>query len=162
LAARILRAARREEDGCLTSLLRPSQKRPNVEIAGGAKVCITRVVMANHLGRVIGVDEDVHHQKCRNVRCVEPTHLAVIPTAEHQAHHAQEQRQALCPRHGTPYDRRSTSGPHCRKCEAEASARYRRNHPDFRRPPRTEEQRLRHNELVRRRYHEKRRARQVA
>jgi hypothetical protein len=39
--------------------------------------------------------------------------------------------------------------PHCRKCEAEASVRYRRSHPDKRRPPLTEEQRRRRNERTR-------------
>ena len=36
-----------------------------------------------------------------------------------------------------------------RKCEAKASARYRRSHPDKRRAALTEEQRLRRNELSR-------------
>jgi hypothetical protein len=59
-------------------------------------------------------------------------------------------RLQICPRHQTPYDRRDRRGtPHCRKCEAAASARYRRNHPDKRRPPLTGEQRLRRNEQVR-------------
>jgi hypothetical protein len=49
-------------------------------------------------------------------------------------------RFEVCPRHGTPYDRRGRCGsPHCRKCEAEASVRYRRSHPGYQRPPLTEE-----------------------
>lgn len=35
--------------------------------------------MAVANGRPIEADEDVHQAKCRSVRCVEPTHLVVIP-----------------------------------------------------------------------------------
>ncbi len=75
VAARILRTARRDENGCLISLLAPSQKRPNVKV-GGTQVKATRVVMAVHLDRPIEANEDVHHAECRAVRCVEPAHLA--------------------------------------------------------------------------------------
>lgn len=119
VAARILRGARRDENGCLVSPLTPSQRRPSVSV-GGAEVKAARVVMAAHIGRLIEADEDVHHVKCRNGRCVEPAHLVVIPTADHRAHHAQERRLELCSRHGTPYDRRDRWGrPRCRKCQAE-------------------------------------------
>jgi hypothetical protein len=149
VAARILRTARRDENGCLISLLTPSQKRPNVKIAG-AQVRVTRVVMAVHLGRAIEPWEDVHHEKCRTGRCVEADHLNVITAADHRAHHAEERRQALCPRHGTPYDYLNVNGwNRCRKCEAEASARYRQRHPNKRRPPLTEAQRPRRNERSR-------------
>jgi hypothetical protein len=68
-------------------------------------------------------------------------------TADHQAHHAQERRLELCSRHGTPYDRRDRWGrPRCRKCQAEATARWRRRHPEKQRPLLTDEQRRRHNE----------------
>jgi hypothetical protein len=69
----------------------------------------------------------------------------------------------ICPRHNIPYGRRSADGrPACLPCQTQASARWRRRHPDYRRPALTEEQRLRRNERALRRYHEKRRARQVA
>jgi hypothetical protein len=109
--------------------------------------------MAAHLGRPVERHEDVHHARCRNVRCVNPDHLQVISTAEHRAHHGAARRLEVCPRHGTPYERRDRLGrPHCRKCEAQASVRYRRSHPDLhkQRPPLTEEQRLRRNERIRR------------
>jgi hypothetical protein len=106
----------------------------------------SRVVMAVAIGRPIEADEDVHQAKCRSVRCVEPTHLVVIPTADHSAHHAQERRLERCPRHGTPYARRDRWRHHCRQCDAEAGARYRRRHP---RRILTEEQRLRRNERAR-------------
>jgi hypothetical protein len=84
------------------------------------------------------------------VRCVEPTHLAVIRTAEHQAHHAEERRLEICPRHGTPYDLLTASGRvRCRKCGAEATARWRQRYPDYQLPAPTEEQRLRRTELIR-------------
>ena len=73
VAQRILRGANRDQNGCLVSPLTPSQKRPCVSV-GGADVKASRVVMATHIGRQIEADEDVHHAKCRNGRCVEPTH----------------------------------------------------------------------------------------
>lgn len=94
VAARILRAARRHKNGCLVSLLAPSQKRPSIRV-GGAEVKAARVVMAIHVGRPIEADEDVHHAKCRNGRCVEPTHLALITAADHGA----ERRLEVYPRH---------------------------------------------------------------
>lgn len=46
VADRILRAARRNENGCLVSLLaRRARKRPNIKIAGH-QVRVMRVVMA--------------------------------------------------------------------------------------------------------------------
>jgi hypothetical protein len=100
--------------------------------------------MAAHLGRPIEPYEDVHHEKCRTVRCVEPEHLAVIPMADHQAHHGAEKRQELCSVHGTPYDRQDSRGFNvCLKCRAEASARWRQ------RNPLTEDQREQHKKACR-------------
>jgi hypothetical protein len=158
VAARIRRTARRDENGCLISALTPSQRRPSIRVGGG-DVKASRVVMAAHIGRPIEAHEDVHHSECRNGRCVEPTHLVVIPTADHRAHHGAERRLEICPRHNIPYGRRSADGrPACLPCQTQASARWRRRHPDYRRPALTEEQRLRRNEQALRRYHEKRRA----
>jgi hypothetical protein len=158
VAARILRAARRDENGCLISLLAPSQIRPNVTTPGGSQVRVMRVVIAVHLGRPVEAWEDVRHAGCRNVRCTEPSHLEVIAAAEHVVHDGAERRLERCPRHDIPYSRRDRAGrPHCSRCEAEASAAWRRRNPDYRRPL-TEEQRLRRNERALRRYHEKRRA----
>jgi hypothetical protein len=106
---RILRGARRDENSCLISPLAPSQKRPCVGV-GGIAVKATRVVMAVHLGRPIEADEDIHHERCRNGRCVKPLHLAVISAAAHMAHHGAERRLERCPRHGTPYERRDSWG----------------------------------------------------
>ncbi len=78
--------------------------------------------------------------------------MAVIPAAEHQAHHAAKRRREVCARHNTPYDRRDpkTGRPICFACRREACARYRLRTP---RKPLTEAQRLRRNELDRIRRH---------
>jgi hypothetical protein len=147
VADRILRGAHRDDNGCLISPLAPGRKRPSITMRGRTTVIATRVVMAAYLGRAIEPDEDAHHSQCRTGRCVEPTHLAVIPVAEHQADHGAERRLEVCPRHNRQYDYRDRWGkPHCRKCQAEADARFYRRHP---RPPLTEEQRLRRNERTR-------------
>ena len=52
VAARILRTARRDENGCLISPLTPSQSRPSVRV-GSAQVRAARIVMAAHIGRPI-------------------------------------------------------------------------------------------------------------
>ncbi len=92
-------------------------------------------------------DEDVHHQ-CQTPRCVDPDHLVVCSTAEHQAHHAAQRRREVCAQHNTPYDRRDpkTGKGICLHCGREACARYRRRTP---RKPLTEAQRLRRNQLDR-------------
>lgn len=84
--------------------------------------------MAVAIGRPIEPDEDVHHKECRNVRCVEPAHLVVIPAADHRAHHAAKRRREVCLRHNRPYDRRDprTGWPICFVCRREANARWRR------------------------------------
>jgi hypothetical protein len=86
------------DNGCLISLLAPRKKRPCVGV-GGIAVKATRVVISAHIGRPIEADEDVHHAKCRSVRCVEPSHLQVIPTAAHRAH--QPRKDASSSAHAT-------------------------------------------------------------
>ncbi len=97
IAARVLATARRSASGCLISHLTPSQTRPAVWI-GDRQVPAARVVAAATIGRPLEAHEDAHHE-CETRRCVEPTHLAVIPAAEHQAHHAAQRRRAVCARH---------------------------------------------------------------
>jgi hypothetical protein len=146
-AQRILAGAKRLESGCLISDLAPSQERPIVTIPGRQQMQAARVVKAIAIGRTIEADEEVHHAECRNVRCVEPSHLVVLSAADHQAHHAAERRQERCSVHNIPYARRNAKGwGICRKCAAEASARYYQRNPP---KPLTEAQRLRSNELNR-------------
>lgn len=117
-------------EGCLVSRLTPSKDRPLVMLQGIGQVSAYRVVAADTLGRAVLATEDVHHS-CGVGRCVEPSHLVVMPMEEHWALHAETQAQEVCSTHGTPYVRRDSRGwGVCPECARESTARYRSRNPE--------------------------------
>lgn len=123
-------AAELQPNGCRLTSLTPSKDRPLVWITGGKQVSAIRVIAAVSLGRPIEPDEDVHHT-CQTPRCVEATHLQVLPYQAHSDHHAEDQEQSRCSVHNRPYDRREARGwGVCRECQREANRRYAARRPE--------------------------------
>lgn len=95
------------------------------------QVSAIRVVAAASLGRPIEQDEDVHHT-CQTPRCVEETHLAVLPYQVHSDHHAEHLEQSRCSVHDRPYDRRDPERGWgvCVECRREAVRRWAARNPE--------------------------------
>jgi hypothetical protein len=126
-------AAELKPNGCRVSAVTPSKARPWVSINDGRErqVSAIRVVMAVALGRPIEPDEDVHHT-CQTPRCVEKTHLTVLPYQDHSDHHAEHLEQSVCSVHDRPYDRRDPKRGWgvCIECQREATRRWAARNPE--------------------------------